>query len=337
MDERLIVIVGYDTAELLDIACVATSLAMANQIGNPALPYRVRVAGPGGNPITCGSGLTLQSQETLERLTGPLDTLIVSGGLGHERAAADPRLVGHVRRLAKESRRVASVCTGAGILAATGLLDGRRATTHWRYASQLAAQHPEITVDSSPIYIRDGDVYTAAGITSALDLTLAFIEEDHGAELARQVARNLVTYLQRPGNQAQMSLFTTAPAPKNDMVRQLIEHITSHLDHDLNAAALADRAGVTPRHLTRLFLEHLGQPPARFVRQARTEAAAHLLASTALPLAGVATRCGFGSIETLRQAFTSRYGISPSRYRATQTGNSANWGHCGRLRRRTGG
>ncbi|MFD5063076.1 GlxA family transcriptional regulator [Streptomyces sp. NPDC058394] len=323
MDERLIVIVGYDTAELLDIACVTTSLAMANQIGNLAHPYRVSVASPGGNPITCGSGLTLQSQQPLERLTGPLDTLIVSGGLGHERAAADPRLVGHVRRLAKESRRVASVCTGAGILAATGLLDGRRATTHWRYASQLAAQHPEITVDSSPIYIRDGDVYTAAGITSALDLTLAFIEDDHGAELARQVARDLVTYLQRPGNQAQMSLFTTAPAPKNDMVRQLIEHITSHLDHDLNAAALAARAGVTPRHLTRLFLEHLGQPPARFIRQARTEAAAHLLASTALPLAGVAKRCGFGSAETLRQAFTSRYGISPSRYRATQTTCSA--------------
>ncbi|WSC74136.1 DJ-1/PfpI family protein [Streptomyces sp. NBC_00121] len=316
-------IVGYDTAELLDIACVTTSLAMANQIGNLAHPYRVSVASPGGNPITCGSGLTLQSQRPLERLTGPLDTLIVSGGLGHEQAAADPRLVGHVRRLAKESRRVASVCTGAGILAATGLLDGRRATTHWRYASQLAAQHPQITVDSSPIYIRDGDVYTAAGITSALDLTLAFIEDDHGAELARQVARDLVTYLQRPGNQAQMSLFTTAPALKNDMVRQLIEHITSHLDHDLNAAALTARAGVTPRHLTRLFLEHVGQPPARFIRQARTEAAAHLLASTALPLAGVAKRCGFGSTETLRQAFTSRYGISPSRYRATQTARSA--------------
>ncbi|MFD8077932.1 GlxA family transcriptional regulator [Streptomyces sp. NPDC059718] len=323
MDERLIVIVGYDSAELLDIACVTTSLGMANRLGTPARPYRVRVAGPGGKPITCGSGLTLQSQQSLERLTGPLDTLIVSGGLGHERAAADPRLVGHVRRLARESRRVASVCTGAGILAATGLLDGRRATTHWRFASQLAAQHPQITVDSDPIYIRDGNVYTAAGITSALDLTLAFIEEDHGAELARQVARDLVTYLQRPGNQAQMSLFTASPPPRDDVVRQLVEHITSHLDHDLNATALAARAGVTTRHLTRLFVEHLEQPPARFVRQARTEAAAHLLSSTVLPLAGVAARCGFGSTETLRQAFTSRYGISPSRYRATQTRLSA--------------
>lgn len=168
MDERLIVIVGYDTAELLDIACVTTSLAMANGIGNPALPYRVSVASPGGHPITCGSGLTLQSQQPLERLTGPLDTLIVSGGLGHERAAADPRLVGHVRRLAKESRRVASVCTGAGILAATGLLDGRRATTHWRHASQLAAQHPEAMGDGVHCYDPDGTLIGRLDVPEAV-------------------------------------------------------------------------------------------------------------------------------------------------------------------------
>ncbi|MDX2645619.1 helix-turn-helix domain-containing protein [Streptomyces sp. PA03-1a] len=167
-------------------------------------------------------------------------------------------------------------------------------------------------MDSDPIYIRDRNVYTAAGITSALDLTLAFIEEDHGAELARRVARDLVTYLQRPGNQAQMSLFTASPPPRDDVVRQLVEHITSHPDHDLKVTALAARAGVTTRHLTRLFVEHLEQSPARFVRKARTEAAAHLLSSTVLPLAGVATRCGFGSTETLRQAFTSRYGVTSS-------------------------
>ncbi|WP_030595194.1 GlxA family transcriptional regulator [Streptomyces fulvoviolaceus] len=332
MDERLMVIVGYDTAELLDIACVTTPLAMANAhvtaltdatanaLGSPSRPYRVTVACPGGASFTCGSGLTLQGQQSLEQLIGPLDTLIVSGGAGagHERAASDPRLLGHVRRLARESSRVVSVCTGAGILAAAGLLDGRRATTHWRFAAQLAARHPKVVVDPDPIYIRDGNVYTAAGITSALDLTLALIEEDHGAEVARGVARDLVTYLQRPGNQAQMSLHTAAPPPRNDLVRRLVEYITGHPDHDLNATALAARAGVTPRHLTRLFQEELGQTPGRFVRQSRTEAAAHLLASTTLPMASVATRCGLGTAETLRQAFTSRYGISPSRYRATQ-------------------
>ncbi|GGU50334.1 GlxA family transcriptional regulator [Streptomyces lavendofoliae] len=320
MDDRLIVIVGYDSAELLDISCVSTSLAMANGLGEPAVPYRVTVVSPGGNPITCGAGLTLLSRQPLERLTGPLDTLVVSGGLGHERAAADQRLVSHVRRLASESRRVASLCTGASVLAAAGLLDGRRATTHWRYARELAARYPAVTVDPDPIYVRDGNVATAAGITSALDLTLAFIEEDHGPDLARQVARNLVTYLQRPGNQAQMSLFTAAPPPRNEVVRELVAYVTSHPEHDLGASALAVRAGVTPRHLTRLFLEHLGQTPGRFVRQARTEAAAQLLATTALPVGRVAARCGFGSAETLRLAFTRQYGVSPSHYRATQAG-----------------
>ncbi len=211
---------------------------------------------------------------------------------------------------------MASVCTGAGVLAAAGLLDGRRATTHWRYARRLADQHPEVTIDSAPIYIRDGNVYTAAGVTSALDLTLSFIEEDHGPELARQVARDLVVYLQRPGNQAQMSLFTASPAPRDELVRGLVEHIAAHPNADLSTKALAARARVTPRHLARLFADHLGQAPGRYVRLARTEAAAQLLASTALPMAAVAARCGFGSAEALRQAFSGRYGIPPSRYRA---------------------
>ncbi|WP_443729314.1 GlxA family transcriptional regulator [Sphaerisporangium perillae] len=316
MPERRVVVVGYDAAELLDIACVTSSLESANWHG--AAPcYQVRLVTPGGHPITCGTGLTLMAQEALERVTGPLDTLIVSGGVGHVAAAGNRSIVGHVRRLARESRRIASVCTGATILAATGLLDGRRATTHWRSARFLAAGHPEITVDPDPIFIRDGNISTAAGVTSALDLTLAFIEEDHGAELARRVARQLVTYLQRPGNQAQMSMFTTTPPPENGLVRRVVDHVTCHLSDDLTTATLAAGAGVSERHLTRLFVKHLGRTPGRFVRQARTEAAAHLLASTTLPMSGVAVRCGFGTAETLRQAFVDRYGMPPSRYRAT--------------------
>ncbi|MFE9469149.1 GlxA family transcriptional regulator [Streptomyces virginiae] len=315
MAERLMVVVGYEAAELLDIACVTTPLGMANGIGTPTVPYRVRLAGPGGSPLVCGTGLTLGADEALERLVGPLDTLIVSGGVGFERAAADSRLVAHVRRLAKESRRVASVCTGAAVLAAAGLLDGRRATTHWRYARALADENPQVTFDPAPIYVRDGNVYTAAGVTSALDLTLAFIEEDHGPDLARQVARDLVVYLQRPGSQAQMSLFTSAPVPRDEVTRGIVEHIAAHPGADLSTKALAARAGVTPRHLTRLFTHHLGQAPARYVRLARAEVAAQLLASTALPLEAVADRCGFGSAEAMRQAFTRRFGISPSRYR----------------------
>ncbi|MFF5260953.1 GlxA family transcriptional regulator [Actinomadura viridis] len=318
MTERRVLVVGYDAAELLDIACITTSLQIANLHGvTPA--YDVRVAAPGGGPITCSTGLVLHAQETLERVNEPLDTLIVSGGIGHEAAARNRVLLGHVRRLARHARRVASVCTGASVLAATGLLDGRRATTHWRWAPTLAARHPQVIVDPDPIFIRDGNLCTAAGVTSALDLTLAFVEEDHGAAMARNVARILVTYLQRPGNQAQMSMFTNAPAPADEIVRQVVEHVTAHLDADLTTAALAARGGVSERHLTRLFLKHLGQTPGRFVRQARAEAAAHLLVSTTLPMTGVASRCGFGTVETLRQAFVARYGTPPSRYRATQS------------------
>ena len=163
MPVRLVAIVAYDGAELLDIACVTTSLGMANVTGEVRTPYQIVLTSPGQRPITCAPGVVLQSGQALERLTGPLDTLLVSGGLGHARAAADPLLVAHVQRLARISRRVASVCTGASILAAAGLLDGRRATTHWRFAGALAARHPRVTVDPDPIYIRDGRISTAAG------------------------------------------------------------------------------------------------------------------------------------------------------------------------------
>jgi transcriptional regulator GlxA family with amidase domain len=331
MDMRPVVVVGYDDTELLDIACVTTSLGMANAIASVATPYRVTVVSPDGQPITCSSGLspdscspglTLASQQSLQRTHGPLDTLIVAGGVGCIRAAADPVIVGNVRRLALESRRIASVCTGATILAAAGLLDGRRVTTHWAFARDLASRYPAIAVDPDPIYIRDGDVSTAAGVTSALDLMLSIIEEDHGFEPARQVARALVTYLQRPGNQAQISMFTAAPPAENDLVRKVGHHVCANLTTDLSAAALASLVGVSTRHLTRLFLAHLGLTPARYVRQARTEAAAHLLATTPLPMTRVAARCGFGSAEALRQAFLSRYGITPSHHRAVNSGRN---------------
>ncbi|MFG1703630.1 GlxA family transcriptional regulator [Nonomuraea sp. M3C6] len=317
MEKRRFVVVGYEAAALLDIACVVSTLESANWYG--ALPYyEARLATPGGHAITTGTALNLQPQLALERVTGPLDTLLVSGGVGHEDAAANPLVVGHVRRLARESRRVASVCTGAYVLAAAGLLDGRRATTHWQVAHTMAEQYPEVLVDADPIFIRDGNVATSAGVTAALDLTLAFVEEDNGTDVARTVARDLVTYLQRPGNQAQMSMFVSAPAPANSLVKRTIDYIAGHLRDDLTTPVLAVEAGVSERHLTRLFLKHLGLTPGRYVRQARTEAAAHLLASTSLPMASVAVRCGFGTAETLRQAFIDRYGIPPSRYRLTQ-------------------
>lgn len=318
---RRVLIVGYHAAELLDIACVVSALQLANYLHGRAL-YQPRLASPGGAPIHTATGLVVNAETALERARGPLDTLVVSGGTGYVDAMEDERLVAHVRRLARVSRRVASVCTGAGVLAAAGLLDGRRAATHWWHAAHLRSRFPRVDFDSEPIFIDDEEVCTSAGVTAAIDLTLSFIEADVDASLARDVSRHLVTYLQRPGNQAQMSMFTAPPAVRHSLVQDTISHITSHLADDLSATALATRAGVSERHLSRLFLKELGLTPARFVRRARTEAAAHLLAGSDLTVEAVAGRCGFGTAEALRQAFVSRYGVSPSHYRLTQSRSS---------------
>ncbi len=317
-DPRRVLVVGYHAAELLDIACVTSALTLANFLHGQEL-YRVCLASPGGRRIHTGSGLVLEAQEALERATGPLDTLVVSGGIGYVDAMEDRRLVAHVRRLAGESRRVAAVCTGSGILAAAGLLDGRRAATHWDHAERLSGRFPRVTFDGDPIFITDGAFCTSAGVTAALDLTLSFIEADVGADLARRVARQLVTYLQRPGNQAQMSMYTAAPVAPDSLVQSTIDHVVGHLAEDLSSAVLAERAGVSERHLNRLFLREVALTPGRFVRRARTEAAAHLLTTTDLTMEAIAGRCGFGTPETLRQAFQRRYAVSPSHYRATQS------------------
>lgn len=311
---RDIVIVGYPNAALLDIACVTETVETANLLGaNP--PYAIRLATLGGRPIPCSGGLTLTPHTPLEHVVGGLDTLLVSGGHGHRAASEDDRLVGHVLRVAGLARRVASVCTGASVLAATGLLDGRRATTHWAYARELARGRPRIHVDAAPLYIRDGRISTSAGVTAALDLTLSFVEEDHGPELARRVARGLVTYLQRPGNQAQVSMFVAEPPPEHPLVRRATAYVGAHLAADLSAPELARELGVSARHLSRLFEAQLGTTPTRHIRAARTEAAARLLVTTRLPLPAIARRCGLGTTETLRQAFGDRYACSPSVYR----------------------
>jgi transcriptional regulator GlxA family with amidase domain len=311
---RRVVIIGYPDAALLDIACTTDVFDAANRLGGkPA--YEIRLASVDGRPIRCGSGLTLAAHLRLDQVEGGLDTMVVAGGDGHEAAAADVLLLTHVRRLADTSRRVASVCTGATVLAAGGLLNGRRATTHWRYAALLARNYPAVTVDPVPLFIKHGNVYTSAGVTSALDLTLALVEEDHGPTLAREAARSLVTYLQRPGNQAQVSMYLAAPPPEHRVVRDLTAYIGEHLDADLTTITLAEHAGISARQLSRLFDAHIDTTPSRYVRSTRAVAAAQLLSTTELPLAAIARRCGFGSTETLRQAFLDHFDTPPSAYR----------------------
>ncbi|MFJ7213786.1 GlxA family transcriptional regulator [Amycolatopsis sp. NPDC098790] len=311
---RRVTIVGFPDVELLDVACPADVLDAANRHGARP-PYEIRLATIDGQAIRTCSGLVLQPHLRLDQVAADLDTLVVAGGWGSTTAASDERVLAHIRRLAQTSRRVASVCTGAEVLAAAGLLNGRRATTHWRWAARLAENYPAVTVDPVPLYIQHGNVYTAAGVTSGLDLTMALVEADHGPTLAREVARSLVTYLQRPGNQAQVSLFLAGPPPEHREVRDLTAYIAEHLDADLGTPALATRAGLSTRQLTRLFDAHLGTTPGKYVRTVRTEHAARMLSGTDLPLATIARRCGFGSTETLRQAFLDHFDTPPSAYR----------------------
>lgn len=308
-DRRRVLVVAYDDAQILDIACPAGALDIANRYGATP-PYAVELGTLGRRAARSSAGIALGAGRGLESVTGRLDTLVVVGGVGSERAAADERLVAQVRRLAARSRRVVSVCTGTDVLAAAGLLDDRWVTTHWGYGERLAARHPAVAVDVGPLYIRDGNVYTSAGVTGGLDLTLSLIEDDHGPTLARAVARELVSYLHRPADQAQISAFLAAPPPGDRLVRDLARHIAGHLAGDLTPAALAARAGVSTRHLTRLFTTHLGTTPARAVRAARAEAAVHLVRSSGLSLDAVARRCGFGSAQVLRQALLDHYGAT---------------------------
>lgn len=315
MTGHKVLVIGYQGAELVDIASVTSALALSNRLGaRPA--YHVELASLDGGDIICDSGLRLGVQRALPQVTS-VDTVIISGGLGHGAAAGSIELVQHIRRLAIPARRVASVCTGTTVLAAAGLLNGRRATTHWFHAAELASHFPHVRVDSAPVYIRDGKVATSGGVTASLDLTLAFIEEDHGAELARWVAMGMVTYLQRPGTQAQMSIFTETPRPDHALVKRVIDHVVAHPDGDLRTTTLANLVGVSHRQLTRLFHDHLHESPARAVRKIRLELAAKLASSTDLSMSQIAARCGFGSAESLRQAFGARYGVSPRTLRMT--------------------
>ncbi|MFJ1455438.1 GlxA family transcriptional regulator [Nocardia sp. N2S4-5] len=306
--DRRVLIVAYDDAQILDIACPSGALDMANRAGAQP-PYRVDVVSVAGRGVRTSAGIVLGSRP-LEAIHGPLDTLMVVGGAGTERAAADHHLLDQVRRLARHSRRLASVCTGAYVLAAAGLLEHRRVTTHWGYGAELAARFPSVAVDTAPLYIRDGNVYTSAGVTSALDLTLSLIDDDHGPALARTVARILVTYVHRPADQEQISMFLAAAPREDRVVGDLLAYVAAHLAEDLSPGALAARAGLSTRQLARLFATHAGTTPARAVREARAEAAAHLIRRTALPMTAVARRCGFGSVQTLRAALRARYGMN---------------------------
>jgi transcriptional regulator GlxA family with amidase domain len=310
---REVVVVGYDGVALLDVAGPVEVFEGARQTGGA--DYRVRLATVGGGPMRATAGLQVLAED-LADIDGPVDTLLVVGGFGTETAAVDEVLIGHVRRLAVDARRVAGVCTGARVLAVAGLLDGGRATTHWAYCAELARRHPTVEVVPNAIFVRHGRVTTSAGVTAGIDLSLALVADDHGQDLARRIARWLVVFLQRPGGQSQFSVRSRVPAVRSDGLRVLLDSIAADPAAAWTVADMADRAAMSTRHLARVFPREVGLPPAQYVERARVEFATELLDSGDEALEVVARRSGFGSPETLRRAFQRVIGVSPGGYRS---------------------
>ena len=310
---RRVVIVAVPELQALDAVGPAEVFHTASLVaGGDA--YTVELVAPQGGPIATSS-VAVVADRSFADCRGRIDTLLIAGGRGTRTAIEDPAIVDWVRGAAGRSRRVASVCTGSFLLAEAGLLDGRRATTHWAYCAQLADRYPSVTVAPAPIFVRDGDVTTSAGVTAGMDLALAFVEEDHGREVALTVARSLVLFLKRPGGQAQFSAQLAAQQSEREPLRELQVWIADNLDADLSVPALAARVHMSERHFARAFRAGTGMTPAAFVEAARVERARMALESGDVPVEGVARLAGFGTVETMRRAFRRRVGVAPSDYR----------------------
>ncbi|GII76978.1 putative transcriptional regulator, AraC family protein [Sphaerisporangium rufum] len=311
--QRRVVIAVFDGFQLLDLAGPADVFGTAGLLARDG-GYQVEIAAVRPGPVSSAYGPAVTATTALDAVGGPLDTLLVVGGFAVT-GPLDPLLVGGVAALAPAARRVASVCSGAFVLAAAGLLDGRRATTHWLAARDLAARHPGVTVDADRIYVEDGPVWTSAGVTAGIDLALALVARDHGHALARDVARGLVVYLHRAGGQSQFSTPMRARPPRREPLRELQAFIDANPAADLSVPGLARRAGMSERHFSRVFTAELGVPPGRYVERSRAEAARRLLETTGHPLDLVARECGLGSPETLYRVFRRQWRISPGDHR----------------------
>jgi transcriptional regulator GlxA family with amidase domain len=313
---RSIDILAFPDVQLLDVTGPLQVFASANEIAKQhglEAPYAPRVIAAQSEPVVSSAGLGLAAAP-LPSAHERSDTLIVAGGRGVHAASRDADLIRWVQRHAATSRRVASVCTGAFLLAAAGLLDGRRVVTHWAHCDALGQQYPALNIEPDPIFIQDGPVWTSAGVTAGIDLALALVEEDSGRALALDVARELVVFLKRPGGQAQFSA-TLLMQKDGDQFGELHAWIVEHLKGDLSVGALAAHMGMSERSFMRHYRAKTGKTPARAIEQIRTEAALRLLSDTSLPIKRIAVRCGFGSEETLRRSLLRAVAVTPQAYR----------------------
>ncbi len=310
MAQRTVLAVLFDGVQSLDVTGPLEVFAGAEK--HTPGTYRIRTASLDGAAVRTSSGLTLVPDESLAAVPDP-HTLLVPGGQGTR--TPDPRLTDWLREHGPRAQRLVSVCTGAILLARTGLLDGLRATTHWAFCDKLSRDHPAVEVDPDPIYVRDGRVSTSAGVTSGIDLALALVEEDLGRHVALAIARHLVVFLRRPGNQAQFSAQLAAQSARREPLREVQHWISEHPDADLSVEALAARASLSPRHFARAFQAETGITPGRYVDQVRLEHARRLLEDTSDGIEEVSRASGYGTPEAMRRAFVRALGTAPAEYR----------------------
>ncbi|MFI0352612.1 GlxA family transcriptional regulator [Actinomadura sp. 9N407] len=316
-----VVIAVFPDVDLLDVTGPAEVFALANRTITGGAGYEVRLAGPLAGAVRTSAGVRLLTDLSFDEVGGQVDTLLVPGAVDITDegpiARIDEDVVAWVKETATHARRVASVCVGAHVLAAAGLLDGKTATTHWSTAAQLAADHPAVTVDPDPIFVRTdrGRLWTGAGISACLDLALALVAEDQGEDVALAVARQLVMYLRRQGGQSQFSVPLSLPATSRRELDELRLWITEHLDEDLSTEVLAARMCLSERHFARVFKQETGASPAGYVEATRVEMARRLLETTDGPLDQIAAATGLGSVETLHRAFKRQLATTPAAYR----------------------
>lgn len=264
--------------------------------------------------IKSSCGITLGCGKLYNQLRGEVDTLLIPGGEGAEEIRCSAAFLRWLRAMSGRVRRIGSICTGTYLLAAAGILDGRRAVTHWKYCSSLAHMFPKIAVEPDRIFIKDGNVYTSAGITAGIDLALWMVEEDHGYRRALEIARDLVVFLRRPGGQSQFSTLLAAQVSAPRPVEDLQIWVVDHLAYDLSVEAMAAHCGMSPRHFARVFVQEVGMTPGRFVEKARVEGARALLEGSRYSMKEVAARAGFGSADSMRRSFVRLLGVTVSEY-----------------------
>ncbi|MFJ9374648.1 GlxA family transcriptional regulator [Streptomyces sp. NPDC101455] len=309
-----VTVLVFPGVRLLDVTGPIEVFTSANEFGGR---YRVQVASEDGAGVITSAGTRIGADLAVNDVREPYEVLVVPGGPEWETAIKDDALLDAVRRLHGKARCTASVCTGAFLLAAAGLLRGRRAVTHWRRSRQLAVRFPSVRVQPDAIFVRDGPMMTSAGVSAGIDLSLALVEEHFGAEVARAVAKDMVVFMQRPGGQSQFSVRSQLPYSRLELLRRVLDSVAANPGAEHTLAAMSRRAGISVRHMSRLFDEEVGTTPARYVERVRLEAAQVLLETGDDALPVVARRTGFGSAESLRRAFVRHLGVTPGAFRTS--------------------